>query len=150
MEDPNVEPQPETYETYEPDAQPESYDTYPPEPESSGPNWPAIILGVLLVIVLIGGFALFSNQQDGQVAQGGNNAPAPPPQEPAPPAEEPAAPAEPVQPEEPEAPISSGSGDSVQLPEVCNSLGIAGGFILLGSVLNFRKRSSSRRRDYKL
>ncbi len=124
---------------------------YQPAPVRSGPNWAAIILGILLVVVVIGGIAFFANQQGSQASPGAPAAPVSPPVQAEPPKE----------PEQPEAPIeapddsppanSPGTGEPIQLPEVCNSLGIAGGFILLGSVLNFRRRSSSKRkRDYEL
>jgi serine/threonine protein kinase len=113
------------------------------QPKST--NWTAIIMGVLLVAVLCGGFTFFvlPNLGDGQetdvpppaAEQPLPTQPAPPPEQPTepPPAEQPPAqlPAEP--PEEPSEP------PDFELPEVCGSIGGVGGLALM-SVLMARKR----------
>jgi serine/threonine protein kinase len=113
--------------------------------QPKGTNWTAIILGVLLVAVLCGGFAFFvlPNLGDNQETdvppptseQPLPTQPAPPPEQPpeqSPPEQPPAQlPAEP--PEEPSQP------PDFELPEVCGSIGGVGGLALM-SVLMARKR----------
>jgi len=119
--------------------------------QPKGTNWTAIILGVLLVAVLCGGFAIFvlpnlRNGQETDVAQPTAIQPlpeqptlAPPPDQPteAPPVEptvEPPAEQLPEQlPEEPSGPPSGG------LPDICGSIGGVGGLVLV-SVLVAKKR----------
>lgn len=111
--------------------------------QPKGTNWTAIILGVLLVVVLCGGFSFFVLPRlmgdDGtDVIQPTAELPlpeqptaAPPPEQPteAPPIEQP-----PEQlPEEPSEP------PDFELPEVCGSIGGAGGLVLV-SVLMAKKR----------
>jgi serine/threonine-protein kinase len=127
-----------------------------PLPARRGPNWAAIILGVILVIVICGGMGLFYNWWSNRPAEGVPGEPVDPPAEVVPTA----APVEPEQPVEPpeevappddstggEVPSEPGEGGQpVQLPAVCSSGGFAGGFFILGSVLMIRKRSTHNRK----
>ncbi len=130
--------------------------TAPPPPVQQKTNWVAIILGVILVVVIcIGMVWIFNwlNNQNGETPVEPTSPPAEiiPTQGPEPTQEpEPTLEPEPTQPpEEPpnvENPIEPPDG-GVNLPEICNSGGFAGGFFLLGSVLMLRKRSSSKRKN---
>ena len=115
--------------------------------QPKGTNWIAIILGVLLVAVLCGGFWFFvlPNFSDGQetdVVQPTAEQPlpeqptlAPPPEQPteAPPVEPPPEQLPEQLPEEPSKPPSDG------MPDICGSIGGVGGLVLV-SVLMARKR----------
>jgi len=127
--------------------------TYQPVPYRRGTNWAAIILGVLLVAVLVGGmgfvFGWWGNQASAPVA----GEPVAPPVE-APPTTAPEIPEVPIEPPE-EAPVEPpaepqptsppGADAPIQLPAVCGSLGVAGGFVLLGSASMLRKKSAMSR-----
>ena len=128
----------------EPEKQPSAP---PPPPAPQRTNWAAIILGVVLMIVICVGmvllFSWWSNRDDGI------GVPEPtttaveiiPTDEPPEPTQEPEATQEPEPTQEPEEP-----GEPPELPEVCNSTGFIGGFILLGFVLSIHKNKRSTHR----
>jgi len=116
--------------------------------QPKGTNWTAIILGVLLLAVLFGGFAFFvlPNLRDGQetdviqptaiqpLPEQPTAAP-PPPEQPTevPPAEPPTEQLPEQLPEGPSEPPNDG------LPDICGSIGGVGGLVLV-SVLMAKKR----------
>jgi len=116
--------------------------------QPKGTNWTAIILGVLLLAVLCGGFAFFvlPNLRDGQetdviqptaiqpLPEQPTAAP-PPPEQPTevPPAEPPTEQLPEQLPEGPSEPPNDG------LPDICGSIGGVGGLVLV-SVLMAKKR----------
>jgi len=119
--------------------------------QPKGTNWTAIILGVLLLVVLCGGFSFFIlprliGDQGTDIVQPTAIQPlpeqptvAPPPEQPteAPPPEQP-----PEQlPEEPPAqlPEEPSEPPGNQLPDICGSIGGVGGLVLV-SVLMAKKR----------
>jgi len=112
--------------------------------QPKGTNWAAIILGVLLLVVLCGGFSFFilprlMGDQGTDIVQPTAIQPlpeqptvAPPPEQPteAPPIEQP-----PEQlPEEPSEPPSGG------LPDICGSIGGVGGLVLVSVVMTRKRR----------
>jgi len=112
--------------------------------QPKGTNWVAIILGVLLLVVLCGGFSFFilprlMGDQGTDIVQPTAIQPlpeqptvAPPPEQPteAPPIEQP-----PEQlPEEPSEPPSGG------LPDICGSIGGVGGLVLVSVVMTRKRR----------
>ena len=113
--------------------------------QPKGTNWTAIILGVLLVAVVCGGFAFFvlPNLRDGQETEVlPPVAEQPLPTQPAPPPEQPTeAPPVELPPEEPPAQLPEEPSESpdFELPEVCSSAGGAGALVLM-SVLMTKKR----------
>lgn len=126
-------------------SQPQTYQTAPYRRKT---NWAAIILGVLLVAVLIGGAGFVFGWWGNQASEPVTGVPVEPPVE-APPTMAPGEPEVPIEPpaeapvEPPEEPQPTPPPDGeapIQLPAVCNSLGVAGGLVLLGIVSTFRKR----------
>ena len=123
---------------------------YQPAPYRRGTNWAAIILGILLVIILVGGAGLILGWWGNQASEPGTAIPIEPPVEAPPPTQLPEIPEIPVEPPT-EAPITPPEdGSPSQLPEVCNSIIGAGGIVILGGVLAVQKRSASKRRDHNL
>jgi len=136
--------------------------SYTPQPTSPparrGPNWAAIILGVILVVVICGGIFIIFNWWSNRPVEGAPGVPVEPPAEivPTMAPEEPEQPLEPPEEVQPpddstggEAPSEPGEdGQPVQLPAVCSSGGFAGGFFILGSVLMVRKRSNRKRKTH--
>jgi len=113
--------------------------------QPKGTNWTAIILGVLLLAVLCGGFSFFilprlRGDQGTDIVQPTAIQPlpeqptvAPPPEQPteAPPIEQP-----PEQlPEEPSEPPSGGG-----VPDICGSIGGVGGLVLVSGVMTRKRR----------
>ena len=116
--------------------------------QSKGTNWTAIILGVVLVVVLCGGFSFFvlprlMEGQDTDVIQPTAIQPLPeqptaaPPAEPteAPPIEQPPGQLPEQLPEEPSEPPSDG------LPDVCGSIGGIGGLVLVSVLITKKRRN---------
>jgi hypothetical protein len=115
--------------------------------QPKGTNWVAIVLGLLLVVAICGGFSLFIWPQ----LQGGQETPGEPPVavQPIPtqvPAEPPTeAPAEQPQENAPaKTPNAPGQPPAVQLPEVCGSLGGAAGLAIFGLGASKRRRNTPR------
>jgi len=115
--------------------------------QPKGTNWTAIILGVLLLVVICGGFSFFvlpRLMEDQGTDVGQPTAIQPLPTQPLPPPEQPteAPPVEPPPeqlpeqlPEEPSEPPSGG------LPDICGSIGGVGGLVLVSVLLSKKRRN---------
>jgi len=123
---------------------------YQPVPYRRGPNWAAIILGIFLVAVIIGGMGFVFGWWGNRASEPVAGVPIEPPVEAPPPTQLPEIPEVPI--EQPtEAPITPpDNGKPIQLPEVCNSIIGTGGIVFVGGALSARKRFSSKRRGRKL
>jgi serine/threonine-protein kinase len=127
----------------------------PPPPAPKKTNWAAIILGVFLVVVICIGMVWIFNWWSNQSEETPVEPTSPPaeiiPTEAPEPTQPPELPSPTVPPEEPpeiENPIET-PDDGVNLPEICNSGGFAGGFFFLGGLLLIRKHWRVRKRkDY--
>jgi len=117
--------------------------------QPKGTNWTAIILGVLLLAVLCGGFSFFilprlRGDQGTDIVQPTAIQPlpeqptvAPPPEQPteAPPIEQPPEQLPEQLPEEPSEPPSGGG-----VPDICGSIGGVGGLVLVSVVMTRKRR----------
>jgi len=117
--------------------------------QPKGTNWTAIILGVLLLVVLCGGFSFFilprlRGDQGTDIVQTTAIQPlpeqptvAPPPEQPtqAPPIEQPPEQLPEQLPEEPSEPPSGGG-----VPNICGSIGGIGGLVLVSVVITRKRR----------
>jgi len=113
--------------------------------QPKGTNWAAIILGVLLLVVLCGGFSFFilprlMGDQGTDIVQ--PTAIQPLPEQPtlAPPPEQPTE-APPVEPPTEQLPDEPSAPPDFELPEVCGSIGGAGGLVLVSIVINKKRRN---------
>jgi serine/threonine protein kinase len=135
-----------------------SQPSVPPPPAPQQTNWTAIILGIVLVVVICGGmvllFSWWSDRDGDDVALEPTATPVEviPTDEPPEPTQEPEpteVPEEPEPTQPPEEPEPTESpeepGEPPEVPEICNSVGFAGGFFLLGSVISIRRKKRSKR-----
>jgi len=101
---------------------------YQPVPYRRGTNWAAIILGILLVAVIVGGMGFVFGWWGNQASEPSTGVPIEPPVEAPPPTQLPEIPEVPIEPPE-EAPITppEDGQQPIQLPEVCNSVIGTGG-----------------------